>query len=112
MNKKQITATIGIGLVALLPFLAFAQIQTAPTQPLTIERVLNILNTLINWLFTILLVVATFMIFYAAYLYLTAAGSEDKVKSANNTLIYAAVAIAVAFVAQGVRFLVEQLVQR
>ncbi len=111
MNNK-IKAAIGIGLVTLLPLLTFAQIQTAPTQPLTIERILRILNTLINWAFTILLVVATFFIFYAAYLYLTAAGDPAKVKSASSQLIYAAVAIAVAFVAQGIRFLVEQLVQR
>ncbi len=101
-------------MITLLPVLAMAQggIQTAPTNPLTIERILRILNTLINWLFTLLLVVATFFIFYAAYLYLTAAGNEENVGKAKNQLIFAAVAIAVAFVAQGVRFLVEQLIQR
>lgn len=110
--SNKIKAVIGISLVMLLPVLAMAQIQTAPTQPLTIERILRILNTLINWLFTLLLVVATFFIFYAAYLYLTAGGNEENVGKAKNQLIFAAVAIAVAFVAQGVRFLVEQLVQR
>lgn len=111
MNK--IKTIITVGLTTALPLLAFAQgVERAPGQQLTIERILAILGTLINWIFTLLLVVATFMIFWAAYNYLTAAGDPEKVTKANNTLIYAAVAIAVAFVAQGVRFLVEQLVQR
>ena len=115
--SKQLKTIISTGLIALLPILVSAQGVTpqpapgVPSEPLTIQRILGILNTLINWAFTILMVLATFFIFYAAYLYLTAAGDAEKVKSAQQVLIYAAVGIAVAFVAQGVRFLVEQLVR-
>lgn len=115
MNIKQIKKTIIVALATTFPFLSSAQIsgiQEAPETPLTIQRIIRILATLINWIFTILLILATFFIFYAAYLYLTAAGDPEKVKKASNQLIYAAVSIAVAFVAQGVRFLVEQLVGR
>jgi len=49
-------------------------------------------------------------ILYAAFIYLTAGGDPEKVKTASNQLIYAAVAIAVALVAQGIRFIVAQLV--
>lgn len=108
MNKN-LKTTISVGLLALLPLLTFAVPADAPAQELTIDRVFAILKQLINWIFALLLVVSTFFIFYAAYLYLTAAGDPEKVKSANNQLIYAAVAIAVAFVAQGIQVLVKQL---
>jgi len=113
MNKFKTAITTG--LISAFPFLTFAQVNTVQPAPrgegFRFETILRILATLINWLFTILLVLATFFIFYAAYLYLTAAGDAEKVKNASNQLIYAAVSIGVALVAQGIRFLVTQLVQ-
>jgi len=108
---KNLKTIIGVGLLAALPIITLAQIKFQPA-PETItrpEQIIDILNTLINWVFTILLIVAVFFIFRAAFLYLTAAGDPDKVKQASNQLIFAAVAIAVAFVALGVRFIVGQL---
>ena len=46
--------------------------------------------------------VATLMIVWAGFNYLTAAGNQEKVTNANHMLIYAVVAIAVAIIAKGV----------
>src|SRR3989344_1037062 len=95
-----------------MPILSLAQssIEDIPEGPRSIEDIINILGTLLNWMFTLLMIVATMFILYAAFIYLTARGDPEKVKTASNQLIYAAVAIAVALVAQGIRFIVAQLV--
>ena len=95
----------GIVLKLLLPSLALAQI---PTDILdTPEKAVGILNTVAGWLFTILFALAVVMIIYAAFLYLTAAGSPDRINSAKSILIYAIVAIVIALVAGGIPTLIE-----
>lgn len=94
-----------------MPLLSLAAVETLPTGPRSFEDILDILETLLNWMFTILMIVAVMFILWAAYLYLSAGGDPEKVKTASNQLIYAAVAIAVALVSQGIRFIVQQLVQ-
>lgn len=109
MSKK--SAFIALSAV-LLPFIASAQVAPPPDVGVrSIQDILRVLNTLVNWMFAILMILAVIFIFYAAYLYLTAGGDPEKVKSATRQLIFAAVAIAVALVAQGVRFVVEQLLR-
>lgn len=71
--------------------------------------VLRLINTITNWLFTILLMLAVVFIILAAYKYLLSGGGEE-VGAAHKMIIYAAVAIAVAFLAKGIVFVVEQLV--
>jgi uncharacterized membrane protein len=61
-------------------------------------------------MFLILLTLAIIFIIIAAYKYLTAGGDESKVSSAHKTLIYALVAIAVGLLAQGLVYLVAELV--
>jgi hypothetical protein len=46
----------------------------------------------------------------AAFAYLGSAGDAEKVQSASNKLIYAAVAVGVGLIAKGVEFVVRQLV--
>ena len=107
--KKILTTAI----LAITPMLSSAQvtgIQPAPTPVRDIQGIIRIINTVINYFFTFLLIIATIFVFIAAYKYLTAAGDGEKVQSAHATIIYAAVAIAVALLAQGIRFIVAQLV--
>lgn len=63
-----------------------------------------------NWLFTILLILAVLFIIVAAFKYLFSGGSEESVGTAHKMLIYAVVAIAVAFLARGIVFVVQELV--
>ena len=97
----------GVVLKLLLPSLALAQIPTdIIDEP---GKIVGILNTVAGWLFTILFALAVVMIVYAAFLYLTAAGSPDRLTSAKKTLIYAIVAIVVALVAGGIPLLIESI---
>lgn len=87
----------------LLPFIAFAQMKTIPEGTLSqgITSVENLLKSVANWLLTIFLVLAVIFVLLAAYKYLFSKGG-DGVSDAHKMLIYAAVAVAVAFLAPGI----------
>jgi uncharacterized membrane protein len=115
---KKLTTILLTGMQA-LPFLALAQttggsginaVQPLPTGIHEFSGFLGILNTFINWVFTILLILAVIFILMAAFKYLTAQGDAEKISGAHRMLIYAVVAIAVALLAQGLRFIVGELV--
>ncbi|MDP3947235.1 MAG: hypothetical protein Q8Q41_00900 [bacterium] len=106
-----LAAAITLSALPLLSLAAPAVPSSVPDSPVkSIEDVVDVLDRLGGWMFAILMIVAVMFILYAAFVYLTAGGDPEKVKTASNQLIYAAVAIAVALVAQGVFFIVEQLV--
>ena len=98
--KKNILKKAGIGMawgVALFPLAALAivgePIITSPTQIFTFFE--NILSIVSGFVFTIALI----MLLWAAIVYVTAGGSEDRVSLAKNYLIYAIVGIGVAVLA-------------
>lgn len=109
---KKFFAILSMLLVGLSPFAALA-IDVPATQPpagiRSFEGILGVIDTVIRWLFTILMVMAVVMIIYAAFLYLTSGGDEEKVGKAHKMIINAIIAVAVAFLAQGVSFVVAQL---
>src|SRR3989344_2800480 len=96
----------------LLPLAVFAQEFTAPPAPTSVGEFEEVINTVLVWMFSFLVFLAIVFVLIAAYKYLPAAGDPEKVKSASNTLIYAAVAIAVALLARGLPFLIGGLIGR
>jgi len=103
------SATLG----TLLPLLVFAQVTGVtpiPTPVTNFTGLINIINRVADIIFTLLLVVAVIFILYAAFNYLTSGGDTGKVSTANNMLIYAAVAIAVATLAKGIPIVVRTVV--
>lgn len=104
------------GMMAALPLLALAQ-GTGITQPIgpptinfNIQTVINILNNVVTWVFTIFLIVAVIFIIIAAFRYLFSGGDPAGVKGATQAVVFAAVAIAVALLSVAIRFIVQQLV--
>lgn len=109
MNK--IALKFGAVATALMPAVALAQ-ETPPTNLVTTgEGLTELLETVRDWFFTIFLVLAVIFLIWAAFLYLTAAGSEDKIGKAKSALIYSIVAIAVALLAGGLPSLVQNLIE-
>lgn len=107
-----------LSLTAFAPLSAFAEISGSgidqvvpvPTKRLEFGDFLDIVNTVIDWFFTILLVLSVVFILWAAFKYLTAGGDEEKIGAAHKILLWAVVAIAVALLSQGLVFIVQQLV--
>lgn len=81
-------------------------------QPRTdIVDIFSVLNKIVYWIFIILIIVAVIFILMAAFTYLTAGGDQAKIGKAHNSLIYAAVAIAVGIVSYSVPKIVEALLK-
>ncbi|MEK7542841.1 MAG: hypothetical protein AAB503_00855 [Patescibacteria group bacterium] len=65
------------------------------------------IQTLTNWMFGLLLLLAVIFILWAAFKYLTAGGDEEALGKAKSILIYAIIAIAIAVLAKGIVALVS-----
>lgn len=93
------------GLAALAaPFVALAQAPPLPTPPFsTVDELIQVggpICTIFTWLFFILILVAVIFILLAGYKYVVAGGDAEKVKGANRQILFAAVAVVIAFVAR------------
>lgn len=75
--------------------------------PSTVGGVVDIIRQVVRWVYIIFFIIAVLLIIFAAFTYLTAGGDPEKVAEAKNRLIYAAVAIAVAFLAVGFEVIVR-----
>src|SRR3989344_9697025 len=74
------------------------------------EDILRILDRIINIAGGLFFAVAVLFIFFAAYLYLTAAGDPEKLTKAKNQLIYSIIAIAIGLIAFSVTTIVERFI--
>jgi len=94
---------ISIGVLTLNNAVAMAQISGIPgveqVGPPTVGGLVDLVRQIVRWAYIIFFIIAVLMIILAAFSYLTAGGDAEKVNTAKNRLIYAAVAIAVAFLA-------------
>lgn len=59
----------------------------------------TLVRTVLTWLLGFAIVVAVIVIIVAGYMYITAAGDENKIKKATTTLTWAIIGLIVAFVA-------------
>ena len=99
-------------LAAVMPMVALAQVappSAATTGLGTYGGVVTLIKTITSWLFGILLVAAVLFLIYAAFLYLTSGGDEEKTKKAKSYVIYAIIAIAIGILAQAIVALVGSL---
>ena len=106
LAKKALT-----GIMLLTPVLAFGQFNTnVPTTNITsLSAVESVITKIVNWLTGLFFVAVILFIFYAAFLYLTSAGDEEKVKKAKDQLLYSVIAIAVALLAGTMRYIVQSI---
>lgn len=109
--KKSLRATIAAGALVLLPLFAFALVPGGPTATpsgfANPQDFVDLLNVIIQWLFYLLLIFAVLMLIWAAFLYLTAGGDEEKVGKAKSIIMGAVIALVIAFVASGIPTLVQ-----
>ncbi len=130
--KKVLSASVLISLLALslMPAAAFAQVRDeCDISDTNLDRIEGIaedlecdspcsysdtesdcgmcclLNTLMNitdWLFIILIVIVILFVLLGAFTLLTAAGAPERVASGRNYIMFAAIGLAVAFLARAV----------
>ncbi len=101
--KKVLASLILTGLLV-LPAIVIAQ-ETAPT-----VDVMDALNRIINWVFTILMVVAIIFLIIGAFNFVTAAGAPEKVEAGKKSIMWALVGAAAALLAKGLVVLVRKII--
>ncbi len=67
-------------------------------------------TVLFKWLFTIAILISIVFVLIAAYRYMTSEGDPGKLQTANKTLIYVAIGIAVAILARSVPVIVGSFI--
>ena len=75
------------------------------TIPLTVRtgaEFVALLETIVNWIFVVLLVVAVIFIVLAAWQFITGGGEPQQVSQARQKLLYAAIGIIVALLSRGI----------
>lgn len=103
---KKISSGLTATLLSLAPS-AMAQIpdfNTIPDKtggPKTLSQLVMIIAVIIQWIQWGLFAAATVLILLAAYDYLFSKGDPQKIKTAQDTLLYAVIALVVGVVAGG-----------
>ncbi len=86
---------------------AFATTNDPPIK--SVDNLISVLNKILFWVANIFWIVAITMIFYAAFLYLTAGDNPERIKKAHSQLLYALIAIAIGVLAYGIPTLVQDI---
>jgi len=106
---KKVLVGLMLGALLTVPAMTIAQNSPTGSIPTEPDEVWKTINTVINWAFAVLILGAVLVIVLAAYLFLTAAGDADKVAKARNYVLYALIAIVVAFLAKALISLVASM---
>ena len=80
--------------------------------PQGIGEILQIITTIGNWIFAIFMAISVIFILWGAFEFVTGGGDPEKVSSAKKRLLYAAIGIALALVANGVDDILRNILIR
>lgn len=84
------------------------QLGITQASPVTsVSGLVGILAGVVRWTYTIFFVIAVMFILFSAYSFLTSGGEPEKVKSAREKIMWAAVAIAIALLAVGAEVIIK-----
>ena len=103
MKKTSLILLIGLVLVSPLALMAQGppEIITHP------EQVIQLLNRILSYVWTIMGIVVVLMLLYAGFTFVTAAGSDDKATEAKKMIKYSLIGIVVMILSGGVMMLIE-----
>lgn len=76
--------------------------------PLKAENFGELIDNIAKWLLNIGVPIGTIMVLWAAVLFMTSAGNDEKVTKAKKTLTWAVIGIAILIIARGVASLIKE----
>lgn len=89
---------------------ASAQWMQGVPNPLKAGTFTELIASISDFLLTIGGALATLMILYGGFLYVTSAGDETKVKAAHQTLTYAIVGLVVVIIGKGFIYVIQDII--
>jgi len=101
--KKSIIKYLPLAFLAATLFSPMVALADEPGNiNLDVNRVVNILNNIKTWFAEAIFVLGIIIMLYAAFLYMTAGGDDEKINKAKKAFIYGIVGIIVAMLAYGI----------
>ena len=108
--KTLLIFALFFGIVAISAFNAMAQSITIPN-PLGSggKDIPTLIDTIATWLLEIGTTIAVIIVIWAAFLFMTSGGNQEKVTMARKTLWYAIIGLALLILAKGVTSIIQNL---
>jgi threonine/homoserine/homoserine lactone efflux protein len=119
MKLEKIVSVVVLGTTVITPLAALAQTtisnytgyvsNSAPITSLT--QAGTSFSSIVQWVINIFWILTVLFLIWAAILYLTAGGDEEKLKAAKSRVINAIIAGAIALLSTGLSAIVSQLLK-
>ncbi len=113
MNKTlKVVTAVALAISVLSPLATLAQTGITTTAPISsLSGVQTSLESIVNWVIVIFWILTVLFLVWAAILYLTGAGNEEKIKEAKSRVIYAIIAAAIALLSTGLQGIISSLLR-
>jgi uncharacterized membrane protein len=113
-TKILITAGFAISLILIFsaPVILLAAEGTPGYElpnPLQAQTFEDLVNGIATWLYTITIPLSAIIILYAAFLFMTSGGDEEKIKKAKRALTWALVGVGIIVIGTGFIVLIKDL---
>ncbi len=99
-------------IVGQMPIMASAAAAPVASPVQSVDDVVRVLTKIVGYVYRIFFIVAILFVLLAAYNFLFAQGNATKVKTAQDQILYAAIAIAVALISMGAGKIVESIISK
>ena len=110
-TKKTLILIIFLSLVS-LTFAGFVLAQGITIQnPLDASSIEELIDSLINAIFWLAVVIVPLMIIIGALYYITSGGSPEKIKTAKNIILYAAIGFLIVLFAKGIISVIRDVLE-
>ena len=95
----------------LLPISAFAEVVTVNTRFQNETDAMAFLEKMGNWLFTFAITAVPIAILIGAFMFVTAAGNPEKVKTGRKIIIWAIIGLVIIMMSKGIIVLVSEFLK-
>ena len=113
-RKKVLIISFSVFILAQV-FFAWQVFAATPTMeipnPLEAQTFEDLVRGIARWFYYVMVPVASIMVLYAAFLFMTSAGDEEKIKKAKRAITYAVVGVAIILIGAGFITLIKSLLE-
>lgn len=103
-------ANLPIGTYRSFPVYGLIGVAHAADSPInSMQDIINVINQVGVWLATIFWIAAAASVFYAGFLYMTAADDTEKIKKAKKQVLYTIIAVVLGLMAYGLPALLRTI---